>query len=257
MSLSLIVPTFGGNVANIQRTIDSCKDICDDVVIISTAFFRDDQFPLHQLGHKVVDLPFNYVFKNGFGEYHNQGTEHAKNDWLLLLGVGETFAEAHKDVHQALRDATCDKVFRCNHVNDQHTWKRIWNRKGGTKWGGLIHEEIGGGSDGGLLFRMQDTEKVPQPSHLENECLRWMKALLYNCMYRRLASNPHELSYTNEGWLKFVAGASESIHGFCEENRDMILSCMTGDYLGFIKQVENKIEAGRKANGCNFKPTGT
>lgn len=254
--ITLVIPTFGGHPENIERTINSVDGICDEVVIISTAFWLEDQRQISLLSPKVRQLDWNHTFITGFGDMMNQGTHLAKNDWLMLLGVAETFAEPLRDVHEALRRAPSESVFRCNHVNDENTWGRVWNRRGGTAWGGVIHEEIGGGVNSGLLFRMQDTEKTPCEDPIKNEAMRFMKTCLYNYCYRRLLEHPDELSFTDRGWLKFVAGARESIYAFCEAHKEMLESFKSSSPIDFLRLVEDSVNRGNVAAGVNYAPQG-
>jgi hypothetical protein len=187
----------------------------------------------------------------------NQGTIAAKNDWLLLFGVAETLAESYTDIPAKLSQSANNCIFRCCHENDPNQWKRIWNRTSNSRWSGLIHEEIIGGVDGGLLFRMQDTDKTPMADPLKQEVFRYIKTLSYNAMYHRLLHNPNQLAGTNSGWLQFVAGARESIEAFVEGHKDMLLACMDGDFPKLLGLVSDKLEAGNLAAGVKFTPVGT
>lgn len=248
--ITLVVPTFGGNPANIRRTIDSCAGVIDDVVIISTCPYREDLVELKSLG-VVVELPWNYTYLNGFGEMMNQGTEAAKNDWLILFGVGETLLRPHAPIHTTLKTAPRDNVFRCDHANDPHRWGRVWNRRGKTRWGGLIHESIGGGHESTVLFEMRDTPKEATGSAEKDAVFRHIKTTLYNAMYRRLLLHPDQLSHTDPGWLNFVRGAEGSITEFCEQNADLLDAAMKGDFAAFASAAQQ-----REAKGVNFRPTG-
>lgn len=249
--ITLVIPTFGGHPSNIQRTIDSCAGVVDDVVIISTCPYPEDEEHLRTLG-SVVSLPWNYTYLNGFGEMMNQGTAAAKNDWLLLFGVGETLFRQHQPMHLTLKNAARGSVFRCNHINDPHRWGRIWNRRGGTRWGGLIHESIGGGQDGCVLFEMRDTPKESAGPE-KDPVFRHIKATLYNAMYRRLLQHPEELNFTDPGWLNFVRGAEDSINEFCTQNQDLLSAATEGDFKAFADAVSQR-EA--PASGVNFRPLG-
>jgi hypothetical protein len=252
--MTLILPSFGGGV-NVERTIESCRHVCDEVVIISTAFFSEDQQHFRRIADKVVELPWNFTFLHGHGELHNQATALAKNDWLLLLGTAETFAEPLMPVAETLASASPREMFRCNHHNDPHSWKRVWNRTSGVHWSGIMHEELTGGDDGRLLFRMQDTEKTPSLDAFKDEARRWVKGLVYNLQYYRLLKDPSLLGAASTGWLKFVKGAEESITKYCEDNQGMLRACIEGDLPRFLKLVEQASQC-REPYGVNFKPQG-
>ena len=254
--ISLIIPAYTSG-PNIERTIESARSLCDEVVVVCTAPYISDVSALKKLG-TVIELPWNYVFLHGFGPLYNAGTIGCKNDWQLLLGVAETVAEQTNDIHGLLKRSEPTDVYRCNHVNDPNTWKRIWNRSGGALWSGIIHEEIvTPGRVGDVIFRMQDTPKVPCEDPLRAEVFRFIKTLSYNHLYRQLLLHPGRLGGASRGWIDFVNGARESIMTFCDTHRDMLDACIEGDAGRFIRIVEERMCGGDRAGGVNFRPTGT
>lgn len=252
---TLIVPSFGGG-PNLERTIESCRSVCDETVIISTAIFESDLAHFKKVANQVIELPWNFTFLHGHGALHNQASNSAKNDWLLLLGVAETFAEEYGMFGETLRNAGRDLVFRCDHVNDHHTWKRVWNRAGGPLWSGIMHEEITRGQDGGKLFRMQDTEKVPDPDPLRTEVRKYIKTTSYNWLYLQLLEKPERLGAADAGWLEFVRGARENIEKFCQDHADLLTAAIAGEKDAFIACVERRLNEGKAAAGVNFNPQG-
>ncbi len=254
--ITLIVPTYGGNIANLRRTIESCRGVVDDVVIISTCLYREDIEGLREVANSVVDLPWNYVYLHGFGAMMNQGSEAAKNDWLVLLGVAETIHAGHEAIQPRLAGERVNSVFECNHANDPHHWIRVWNRQSRSHWSGLIHESIMGGANEGLLFEMRDTEKIPTDDAIMNGTLRFVKTTLYNCMYRRLMNNTNLIGGTNIGWLDFVEGARGSIEDFCRSHDDLISAAMEGASDKFREAAEVRLMAGASPVGVNFRPQG-
>lgn len=252
MKITLVIPSYGGGV-NVERTIESCRHVCDETIIISTALFDEDRQHFRRIADKVVELPWNFTFLHGHGELHNQATAMAKNDWLLLLGTAETFAEPLMPVAETLVSANPREMFRCNHHNDPHSWKRVWNRTSGVHWSGIMHEELTGGDDGRLLFRMQDTEKTPSLDAFKDEARRWIKSLSYQVLYRELLHHPERLGAASSGWLKFVKGGD--CLQFCEDNKQMISACIEGDLLRFLKLVEQASQC-KEPYGVNFKPQG-
>lgn len=254
--ISLVVPAFSAG-PNLDRTITSTQGYCDETVIISTSPYEDDRRAFKALTDKVVELPWNFIFLHGFGSMSNQGTAIAKNDWLLLLGVAETVEYAYGNFAPRFTEKVPkNTVYRCDHENDKHTWKRVWNRTGGTQWSGVIHEEIIGGHDGGLLFRMRDTAKIPHSDAFRNEIYRYLKSLAYNWLYHELIAHPERLGGANEGWLRFVQGSREGITKFCEDHAPMLETCITGDFDQFQRLVESRLSLEQEARGVNFNPQG-
>lgn len=247
--ITLIVPAYTSG-PNLKRTIDSCSEVCDETVVVSTVLYDDDILDIKSIASKVVELPWNYVFMHGFGSLYNAGSTASKNDWLMLLGVAETFAQPYFNTVEKVSHSDKRNVFRCDHVNDSNQWKRVWNRNGGTMWSGLIHEEIIGGEDGGLLFRMQDTDKVPDADCLKREAFRLLKACSYHWQYHKLRENPSLLGGTNPGWLDFVKGSTEANVSFLSSHEDLMECCLNGDRNGFLSCVEDRVLKGVGAIGC-------
>lgn len=253
MKVSLIIPAFSYGPA-LERTVQSCKDISDDLVIISTAFWEKDREAMRKLTPKVVILDWNYTMLNGFGEMMNRGTGDAKNDWCLLFGVGETFNRELRPFLKTLESSPPSHVFSCDHHNDVNHWKRVWNKTSGAHWSGLIHEEIVGGKDGGLLFRMLDIPKEPREDPVEQAALGFMKTCLYHWQYKRLREEREKvLGGTNRGWLSFVDGSKEANDEFLEKHKGMIECLLSGDLRGFLGLVE---AATSPPKGVNFNPQG-
>lgn len=253
--VSLIIPAFSYGPA-LERTVESCKAISDDLVIISTAFWEKDREAMRALTPKVVILDWNYTALNGFGEMMNRGTSQAKNDWCLLFGVGETLEHEHLPILKTISESSPGMVYTCDHDNDPNRWKRIWNRQSGARWSGLIHEEIVGGTGCKLLFRMRDTAKEPRDDPYEQEVLHYMKCTLYHLQYRKLRKNPHLLGGTNAGWLEFVNGSEEANEKFLQDHAAIAECLLSGDLPGFLEAVRVEVEKKNIAQAVNFAPTG-
>jgi hypothetical protein len=256
MQVSLIIPAFSYGPA-LERTVHSMATKSDDLVIISTAFWEKDREAMRRLTDKVVILDWNYTMLHGFGEMMNRGTGDAKNDWCLLFGVGETFARELRPFFTILESSPEDRVYLCDHHNDTNQWKRVWNRKSGVRWSGLIHEELVGGNNGGLLFRMQDTPKEPRPDPYEQETLHYIKTILYHWQYHRLRHEREKvLGGTNRGWLSFVDGSREANEEFLSRHAPMVECMLNGDLERFLRLVREAVDAKQPAAGVNFNPTG-
>lgn len=253
MRLSLIIPAFSYGPA-LERTVKSVQPYSDDLVIISTAFWEKDREAMKRITDKVVILDWNYTMLNGFGEMMNRGTGFTKNDWCLLFGVGETLQKEHKPLLQVLESSDQSKVYTCDHENDVNRWKRIWNKRSGAHWSGLIHEEIVGGNTGDLLFRMLDTPKEPREDVVEQAALGFIKGILYHWQYKRLREERESvIGGTNRGWLPFVDGSKEANEAFLEKHAPMVECLLSGDLERFLHLVELR---SHNPSGVNFNPTG-
>lgn len=253
--LTLTIPTFGGHPDNLRRTIASVP-MATETVIVSTAIFDDDVEVFRSLAGKVVELPWNTVFLHGFGHIYNQGSTVASQPWQLLLGVAETIAEEYTPILEALARWTPRHLHRIDHRGDAHRWKRFWNASSGTKWDGIIHEEITGGPEGNVIARMQDTAKTPCDDPFRNEVLKWIKTCSYNHLYQTLGNHPERLGGTNAGWLSFLRGARESIDAFCLEHSDLISAAIAGNKDAFLDGVRRRMDGGTGVHGVNFNPQG-
>lgn len=259
-----VVPWFGGHPDNLRRTTDSLRQVCDEVLVVHQTLFDSDRDVARAIADKVEVVDWNFVFgPEGYGGLPNKHGQ-SSCQWMLLLGVGETVAEQYKPIREVLRNSARNKVWRCNHVNDSNTWGRLWCPSGGVRWGGLIHEEAGGGVNGEyLLFRMQDTDKTPHPDPFVNDALRWLKSVSYGDAYHRLhqsidpATDDSPLrSFTNRGWISFVKGSREVWAKNQVEWQDFLEAARSGNRDAFLAAVRRRMAADQKPVGCNFAATG-
>lgn len=255
MSISLIIPAFSYGPP-LQRSWETFKPICDELIIISTAFWEEDLEAMRKLTDKVVVLDWNYTALHGFGEMMNRGTTAAKNDWLMLFGIGETFHYSHvADLTGTILKSDPKTVLKVDHDNDPNQWTRIWNRSSGNQWSGVIHEAITG-HHGPVVMRMKDTPKEPRPDKYEQEVLKYTKLCLYHEQYRRLREDNQLLGATDPGWIQFVNGSKESNEEFMEQNADLLDAMRTGDLPKFLACVRIRVCGEKLAIGVNFNPTG-
>lgn len=258
--LTLVIPAFSYGPA-LERTWESCQHVCDDLVIISTAFWEKDLDAMRKLTPKVVVLDWNYTMLNGFGEMMNRGTGDAKNEWCLLLGVGETFEKEHLPFLENVNGAPKRSVMFCDHEGDKHQWGRIWNKNSDCHWSGYIHESIIGKPGmpqfvhGPTVFRMRDTHKEPREDIYEQKALEFLKPILYHWQYKRLRET-RWLGGTDPGWLGFVDGSKEANDDFIAKHRPMIDCVISGDLGGFLNLVKEAVDAEQKPTGCNYNPLG-
>jgi hypothetical protein len=255
--ISLIVPWAGGNPEALRRTLDSGRGIVSETVVVHQKLFDDDTEIAQSMAGKVIVTDWNETFKEGgFALLPNAGASAAKGPWMILLGTGETIAEQYHPIKKTLEESKSNTIFLCDHHGDIHRWGRCWNPSGGTYWSGPIHEECGNGPLGKILFRMQDYAKEPHQETFRNECIKWWKNCSYHANYFELLHHPEKLGFCNEGWLKFVTGASESIEEFVESNKDLMEAGWDGDRQAFYEGVSRRMDEGLKPEQVNHNPTG-
>ena len=132
--ISLITPTQGNPIA-LRRTIESVKDICDEVVVGDVILFEEDRRLIESYGVKLISLPFNFIAIEGFSYTLNWLANHAKNDVVLYLNVGEIIDKG-EDILSKITDEY--KAWYIDHSTEKHRWWRCYNSKE-MKWSGLIH----------------------------------------------------------------------------------------------------------------------
>ncbi len=257
--LTLIIPAFSYGPP-LERTWETFKPLCDELVIISTAFWEEDREKMRALTDKVIQLDWNATMVQGFGWMMNQGTAHAKNDGMMLFGVGETLEYSNVcDLPSVLEQhwRTNPKIiFRVDHRDDPNRWTRLWNRRGKTQWSGIIHEAISGGPHGDVVLRMLDTPKPPRDDIYEQETLRYLKTCLYNWQYRRLLDDNSLLGATDPGWLRDLRATEVHLNTVLSELEPLVTHLRTGDLPAFLDEVKRRVDAGKAATGVNYDPTG-
>lgn len=210
--ISLIMPTQGNPIA-LKRTLDSTKDVVNEIVIGSVCVFPEDRELIgsysSQYNIKIIDLPFNFIFLSGFSRTLNHIAGMASNDMVLYLNVGEVVEKSDGEILPKIKPEY--NAYYIDHSQENHRWWRCYNRRQ-LKWDGLIHEEVVGEYDPfhKALFTFADTEKDmvdPFKAKVKNdikECVYWRQLT-------QLVEHPELLSSTNEGWLKFAKDTYQSM----------------------------------------------
>jgi len=210
--ITLITPTHANPVA-LKRTIDSVKDICDEIVVGELCVFDDDKEIIEsycdQYNLKVGHLHFNYLYRHGFSEVLNTLAAHASNDVILYLNVGEIIDKPYGDILSNITDQY--NAWYIDHRIEKHRWWRCYNRKH-LKWSGRIHEELVGEYNPfhKPIFTFADTDK-----DMDNPFKAWVandiKEMVYWRQLMKIVDSPDELGATNEGWLNFAKDQYESM----------------------------------------------
>lgn len=237
--ITLITPTQGNPLA-LKRTIDSLEGVINEVIVGSVCIFKEDEELIQsyesEINLKLIKMPFNYLFLNGFSNALNLLASYATNDWVVYLNVGEV-VETGKDniLKKISNDYNC---YYLDHATETHHWYRVYNRKE-MQWGGLLHEELSGDwrpcSDV-PLFRFADTEK-DMSDEFYAKCMNALKECVYFNLYLKLAEQSHLIDNTNHGWVSF---AKEGFHGFIERlhaKGDMYEAFITGDKELLMKYI--------------------
>lgn len=200
------------NPVALKRTLDSFKGIVDEFIFGDLLIFDSDRQIIERYKEeynlKIIKLPFNFIFEQGFAKTLNELAFHATNDWVLYMNVSEVIDGEHPIKEQMSKDYNC---YSFDHAVDPHRWFRLYNRKE-LQWGGLIHEEVIGDVRPCPfhVFRMMDTEKDiedPFKAKVSND----VKELCYFRQYLRLVDEPDLRGNTHQGWVDYATQSYESL----------------------------------------------
>lgn len=236
--ISLITMTQGNPIA-LRRTIESFKDVCDEFVIGDVCIFEEDRVVIYELATefnvRVITLPFNFIFYNGFSITLNVLASNAANDMIIYMNVGEVIGSGGDEIVDKLK-----KGYDCyylDHATETHRWFRCYNRKV-FQWSGLIHEEIVGEGDPyhKPLFTFADTEK-DMNDPFKAKVANAVKELVYFNQLVRVVDNPSLLGATNAGWLNFAKEQYDSNVSRMNKAGDGLKAFKTGDFKLFWNYI--------------------
>lgn len=215
MKTGISLITMGaGNVIVLEETLKSFKNICDEVIFGDLILFPEDRQILYlyekEYNMKIIQYPFDFIFKNGFSAILNDLASHASNDMVLYMNLSEVIEIDYGIVDIVNKNKDCN-TFYFTHATDKHHWYRMNNRKE-LKWSGLIHEESVGNHKPyhKPIFQMKDLEKdLMNP--FKAQVLNDVKEICYFTQYNRIIDEPALLGGTDPGWIPFAEGNYESM----------------------------------------------
>jgi SAM-dependent methyltransferase len=194
-----------GNPVALKRTLDSFKDVVDEIIFGDVLIFDADRDTIWQYMQdynlKILRFPFNFIFENGFSATLNELASNATHDWILYMNVSEVIDGEQFIKEQMSKEYNC---YSFDHAVDPHRWFRLYNRKE-LQWGGLIHEEVIGDLRPApfAIFRMSDTEKDlddPFKAKVAND----VKEMVYWTQLCQLVDHPELRANTHQGWIDFA-----------------------------------------------------
>ena len=239
--ITLITPTQGNPIA-LKRTIDSFKGIVNEVIVGSVCVFPEDEEKIMSYGSeiflKLIKLPFNYIFKNGFSATLNTLASYASNDWVMYMNVGEVIHSGKEGILSKLSNrANC---YYIDHPTELHHWYRVYNRTQ-LQWGGIIHEEVTGNrvADPTPLFTFDDTPK-DDSDPIYAKAMNSIKELVYFNQYLKLVDQPHLIGNTNAGWVQFARDGFHSFIDRMHKKGDLYEAFILGDYEMMTKYFNSE-----------------
>lgn len=243
MTISMICPTQGNPIA-LKRTIDSLKGICDEFIVGDVMVFEEDRKIVaaysNDVNLKLVRLPFNYIYKNGFSETLNVLAEHATNNIVLYLNVGEVIGNGRDNILSTINDKY--NCYYLDHATERHRWFRMYNRKE-MQWSGLIHEEIVGEHRPyhKPIFTFADTDKDmvnPFKAKVYND----IKEIIYWHQLMRIVDEPEVLAATSIGWVQFAKDSYQSMKDRLEKKGVRPAAFENGDFKAYMMDIYSSEE---------------
>ncbi len=230
--ISLVTITQG-NPKALRRTIDNLKESFGGMVnefIVGDVSVMDGDFDSGFEDVRMVKLPFNALFKDGFANVLNHLATYATNDLCLYLNVGEI-------VEKGLNSSLIAEGFNCYSFTsdkDPHIWVRMWNRRQ-LSWSGRIHEEIIGPRRQcpEILFTMFDTPKDEEDAFRYSVYLD-VKEMVYFHQYVWLVDHPEEMGATNSGWLEYSMREIDDLRSRLEAKGARYRAFLDGDKDAYI-----------------------
>lgn len=241
MNRSISLITMGmGNLKALKKTFDSFRTIVDEFVYADMLLFDDDRLVLHEYEKeynlKVIKLPFDFIFKNGFSETLNIMADAASNDLVIYLNTSEVI-----DIDYGMKgiinnNPDCNAFYFTHHA-ENFRWFRCYDRRD-LKWVGLIHEELHGGYKPyhKPIFMMKDEEKdmdnvfKAAVFNSHKECTYWNQLI-------KIADNPDAYPETNDGWKLFAKDTYQSMKDRLIEKGDMYKAIRDGDFKKYMDAV--------------------
>lgn len=247
MKTGITLITMGaGNVKALGKTLDSFKNVFDEVVYGDMLLFEDDRAFLstyHKYNMKVLKLPFNYIFHWGFGCVLNALSTCATNDIVIYMNTSEIIDEDYGIVDAVKNNPDCN-AFYFTHRTDPHRWFRMYNRKE-LEWSGVIHEQLKGEYKPyhKPIFMMADLEK-DMDDPFKADVFNSVKEIIYFRNYNRIVEQPSKLGETDPGWIKFATENYENMKQRMQSNEELYQAFCAGNDMMLYQAIKN------------FKPTG-
>lgn len=248
MKTGITLITMGaGNVKVLGKTLESFKNVFDEVIYGDMLLFEEDREYLiskyHKYNIKAVKFPFNYIFRYGFGSVLNDLASYATNDIVIYMNTSEIIDVDYGIVEAVKNNPDCN-AFYFTHRTDPHRWFRMYNRKE-LEWSGVIHEQLKGEYKPyhKPIFMMADLEK-DMDDPFKADVFNTVKEIVYFRNYNRIVDYPSKLGETDPGWIKFATENYDNMKERMQSNDALYQAFCTGSDLMLYQAIQN------------FKPTG-
>lgn len=209
-----LISMGSGNVIALGETLRSFKNICSEIIYGDMILFNEDREILgiyeKEYNFKIVPLPFDYIFKNGFSECLNTLSDKSTNNLCLYMNTSEIIDENY-NINEIINKNTDCNTFFFTHRTELHRWFRCYDRLD-LRWSGKIHEEVTGDHRPyhKPIFMMADLEKDMYNS-FKAAVFNDFKEINYFTQYMKLIDEPEGIGATNPGWINFAKDNYESM----------------------------------------------
>jgi len=259
MELTLL--TMGaGNVIVLEETFRSFSKVCNEIIYGDLLLFPEDREILHsyklKYNLKIVEFPFDFIFKNGFSAILNELSPHATNDMCVYANTSEIIEEDF-GIEKAISGNPYCNMFFFTHETDPHRWFRTYDRRN-LKWSGLIHESVVGDERPyhKSIFQMADLEKdLMNP--FKARVLNDVKEIVYFTNYMRIIDEPNMLGGTDPGWVHFAEANYESMAYRLRKKGKRYEAFKNGDYIAYMNAVytdpEFQVEKFESSDAIEFQ----
>ncbi|PYG87517.1 tetratricopeptide repeat protein [Ruminiclostridium sufflavum DSM 19573] len=136
---------------NLQRCLNSVKDIVDEVIIVDTGSTDKTVYIAESFGASV----YNYIWDNNFSEARNESLKYASKDWILIMDADDEFCRDDKEaflqlISSSLEEKTLyyfETLNYCGSFADSSNISinlnpRLFKNNLGYKYEGEVHNQL-------------------------------------------------------------------------------------------------------------------
>lgn len=232
-----------GNPIALKRTLDSFKDIVDEVIYGDVLIFQEDRDLIEsykdEYNLRSIRLPFNYIFQMGFSSILNYLISNASNDIVLYINTSEC-VDIDYGINEIVNNNAECNAFYLTHAVEKHRWFRCFDRRF-VKWDGRLHEEpqpligeINPYHKPILMFK--DTEKDMSDGFKAAIC-NTVKEMTYWNQLLRIVDFPKEQGVTHDYWVGFAKEQYDSMKERLSKKGRQYEAFLKGDYDMFMDEI--------------------
>lgn len=249
MKTGITLITMGaGNVKVLGKTLESFRNVFDEVIYGDLLLFEEDREVVKgyqkQYNMRIIEFPFNLIFKRGFSSVLDQLTFFSTNDNVIYMNTSEVIDEDYGVVDIVNNNPECN-AFYFIHRTDKHRWFRLFN-KNELGWSGVIHEQLKGEFKPyhKPVFMMADLEK-DMDDPFKADIFNTVKEIVYFRNYNRIVDHPVTLGETDPGWIKFATENYDNMKQRMQSNAQLYEAFCVGSDLMLHQAIKNFTPTGK------------